>query len=69
MRPTGSLIPGGCAWYKTSIAEFNPEKNLVLTTNGDEVTDLFLQFAFYLKLFINSSLGITCNDYQENYQC
>ena len=45
MRPTGSLIPGGCTWYKTSIAEFNPEKNLVLTTNGDEVSDLF-PFAF-----------------------
>lgn len=54
VRPTGSLIPGGCTWYKTSIAEFNPEKNLVFTTNGDEVTDLFsfayeLVFTFFLS--------------------
>ena len=54
VRPTGSLIPGGCTWYKTSIAEFTPEKNLVLTTNGDEVTDLFsfayeLFFTFFLS--------------------
>lgn len=48
VRPTGSLIPGGCTWYKTSIAEFNPEKNLVFTTNGDEVTDLF---SFVYELF------------------
>lgn len=50
VRPTGSLIPGGCTWYKTSIAEFNPEKNLVFTTNGDEVTDLF-SFAYELFFY------------------
>lgn len=39
VQPTGSLIPGACAWYKTSIAEFNPDQNIVVTTDGDEVID------------------------------
>ena len=64
MRPTGSLIPGGCTWYKTSVAEFNPEKNLVLTTNGDEVTDPF-PFAYCMNCFnlLFPRLVITCKHY------
>lgn len=54
VRPTGSLIPGGCTWYKTSIAEFNPEKNLVLTAFGDEVIEQI--FLIIEVIFLN---GIT----------
>ena len=41
MRPTESLIPGGCTWHKTRVVEFNPDQNLVLTSNGDEVNGYF----------------------------
>lgn len=58
VRPTGSLIPGGCTWYKTSIAEFNPEKNLVLTTNGDEIKYDFLLVAVGLQLRFDMVHGL-----------
>lgn len=58
VRPTGSLIPGGCTWYKTSIAEFSPEKNLVLTTNGDEIKYDFLLVAVGLQLRFDMVHGL-----------
>ena len=37
VRPTGSLIPPGCTWYQTSVGEFKPDQNLVVTADGQEV--------------------------------
>ena len=42
VRPTGSLIPPGCTWFKTSVVEFNPDRNLVVTADGREVIDFNL---------------------------
>lgn len=39
MRPTGSLIPHGCTWFKTKAAEFKPDKNIVVTADGNEVCE------------------------------
>ena len=50
MRPTGSLIPNGCTWLKTKAAEFKPDKNIVITADGDEVTECFC-FLFTSKLY------------------
>ena len=50
MRPTGSLIPNGCTWLKTKAAEFKPDKNIVVTADGDEVTECFC-FLFASKLY------------------
>lgn len=58
VRPTGSLIPGGCTWYKTQVAEFNPEKNLVLTADGNEIKYEFLIVAVGLKLRFDMVAGL-----------
>ena len=41
MRPSASLIPNGCTWLKTAAVEFNPDKNIVITADGNEVFHLF----------------------------
>lgn len=52
MRPTESLIPGGCTWHKTRVVEFNPDQNLVLTSNGDEVNGYFHYNYVLLQILI-----------------
>lgn len=37
VRPTSSLIPSDCTWFKTKVVEFNPEKNIIVTADGNEV--------------------------------
>ena len=46
VRPTGSLIPPGCTWFKSKVVEFNPDKNIVVTADGKEVSncDILCQF-------------------------
>ena len=45
VRPTGSLIPPGCTWFKTKVVEFNPDKNIVVTADGSEV----IEISFYMS--------------------
>ena len=52
MRPTESLIPRGCTWHKTRVVEFNPDQNLVLTSNGDEVNGYFHYNYVLLQILI-----------------
>ena len=45
VRPTGTLIPPGCTWFKTKVVEFNPDKNIVVTADGSEV----IEISFYMS--------------------
>ncbi|KAJ7321490.1 hypothetical protein OS493_034544 [Desmophyllum pertusum] len=58
VRPTGSLIPSGGTWYKTSVVQFNPEKNLVKTADGNEIKYDFLIVAVGLQLRFDMVAGL-----------
>lgn len=58
VRPTGSLIPPGCTWYQTSVGEFKPDQNLVVTADGQEIAYEFLFVAVGLKLRFDKVIGL-----------
>ncbi|XP_068711230.1 sulfide:quinone oxidoreductase, mitochondrial-like [Montipora foliosa] len=58
VRPTGSLIPPGCTWFKSKVVEFNPDKNIVVTADGKEIGYEFLIVAVGLQLRFDKVVGL-----------
>jgi len=50
MRPMESLIPSGTKWLKTSVTEFKPEENVVMTASGERVGYDYLVVALGLDI-------------------
>jgi len=58
VRPSASLIPNGCTWLKTAAVEFNPDKNIVITADGNEISYEFLIVAVGLQLRFDKVPGL-----------
>ncbi|XP_067874438.1 sulfide:quinone oxidoreductase, mitochondrial isoform X2 [Heterodontus francisci] len=57
-RSTASVIPSGVTWIKSSVQEFDPDKNLVRTDDGKEVSYKYLIVALGLQLQYNKIKGL-----------
>lgn len=58
VRPTSSLISSHCTWFKTKVVEFNPEKNIIVTADGNEIGYEFLIVAVGLQLRYDKVAGL-----------
>jgi sulfide:quinone oxidoreductase len=59
IRPMKSLIPDGVTWIKEYADAFNPEKNIVTTTTGNEYSYEYLVVASGIKIAPELVEGLT----------
>ena len=52
-RPMSCVIPPQARWLKDAVASFNPEENLVITSNGKRIGYDYLIMALGLQLNFN----------------
>ncbi|XP_069767458.1 sulfide:quinone oxidoreductase, mitochondrial [Narcine bancroftii] len=57
-RPTASVIPSGVTWIKSKVQELDPDKNLVRTDDGKELTYRYLIVALGLQLQYHKIKGL-----------
>uniref|UniRef100_A0A4W3K2V1 Sulfide:quinone oxidoreductase, mitochondrial n=1 Tax=Callorhinchus milii TaxID=7868 RepID=A0A4W3K2V1_CALMI len=57
-RTTASIIPSGVKWIKSRVQEFDPEKDLVRTADGKEVSYKYLIVAVGLELHYDKIKGL-----------
>ncbi|XP_078386336.1 sulfide:quinone oxidoreductase, mitochondrial [Cetorhinus maximus] len=57
-QSTASVIPSGVRWIKSSVQEFDPDKNLVRTDDGKEVSYKYLIVALGLQLQYDKIKGL-----------
>ncbi|XP_067827306.1 sulfide:quinone oxidoreductase, mitochondrial [Heptranchias perlo] len=57
-RSTASVIPSGVTWIKSRVQEFDPDKNLVRTDDGKEISYKYLIVALGLQLQYNKIKGL-----------
>uniref|UniRef100_UPI00398EE831 sulfide:quinone oxidoreductase, mitochondrial n=1 Tax=Pristiophorus japonicus TaxID=55135 RepID=UPI00398EE831 len=57
-RSTASVIPSGVTWIKSRVQEFDPDKNLVRTDDGKEVSYKYLIVALGLQLQYDKIKGL-----------
>jgi NADH dehydrogenase FAD-containing subunit len=53
-RPMGSVLPKKAEWIKDSVAEFDPDRNVIVTKGGDEIAYEFLVVAIGMQLNYNA---------------
>ncbi|XP_055638171.1 sulfide:quinone oxidoreductase, mitochondrial isoform X3 [Toxorhynchites rutilus septentrionalis] len=76
-RPMSKVLPALAKWLKDSAAKFEPEKNTVLTANGDKIEYEFLLVAMGLQLNYDKIPGLVdalaipkgkvCSNYSPKY--
>ncbi|XP_062922633.1 sulfide:quinone oxidoreductase, mitochondrial isoform X2 [Mobula hypostoma] len=57
-RPTASIIPSGVTWIKSRVQELHPDKSLVRTDDGKELTYRYLIVALGLQLRYDKIKGL-----------
>eukprot|EP00061_Rhincodon_typus_P015026 g42471.t1 len=57
-RSTASVIPSGVTWIKSSVQEFDPDKNLVRNDDGTQVSYKYLIIALGLQLQYEKIKGL-----------
>lgn len=57
-RPTASIIPSGVTWIKSRVQELDPDKNLVRTEDGKELTYRYLIVALGIELHYEKIKGL-----------
>ncbi|XP_059809092.1 sulfide:quinone oxidoreductase, mitochondrial isoform X2 [Hypanus sabinus] len=57
-HPTASTIPSGVTWIKSRVQELHPEKSLVCTDDGRELTYRYLIVALGLQLHYDQIKGL-----------
>ncbi|XP_043929295.1 sulfide:quinone oxidoreductase, mitochondrial [Protopterus annectens] len=57
-RPTASTIPSGVKWIKSSVQEFDPDRNCICVADGKEISYKYLIVALGLELQFEKVKGL-----------